>query len=111
MSDLKKRVINYDYERIDLDIFEGSFDQVIDELKELKERHQSKLPLDHWCKLEWEYLSFSECKELYLHFYRYETDGEHKSRVYEASRKEDFIKQKEIEQLKALREKYKDLDI
>lgn len=111
MSDLKKKVINYDSKQIDSDIFEGSFDQVIDDLKELKERYSSKLPVDHWCKLELDYLSYSERKELYLQFYRYETDEEFQSRVYKESRKEDLIKQKEIEQLKALQEKYKDLDI
>lgn len=54
MNDSKKKVINYDSKQIDSDIFEGSFDQVIDNLKELKENYQSKLPLSHWCKLEWE---------------------------------------------------------
>lgn len=111
MSDLKKKVINYDSKQIDLDIFEGSFDQVIDSLKDLKEKYYSKLPADHWRKLEWEYYGYDGGKDLTLHFYRYETDEEFQSRVYEASHKEDLIKQKEIEQLKALREKYKDLDI
>lgn len=111
MSDLKKKVIQYYSDRIDSDIFEGSFDQVIDDLKELKEKCHSKLPLTHWCKLEWEYYDYDGGKDLTLHFYRYETDGEFQSRVYEASRKEDLIKQQKIEQLKTLREKYKDLDI
>ena len=111
MNDSKKKVIHYDSKQIDSDIFEGSFDQVIDNLKELKEKYQSKLPLSHWCKIEWEYRDYDSGEDLYLHFYRYETDEEFKSRVYEASRKEDLIKQKEIEQLKALRVKYKDLDI
>ena len=111
MSDLKKRVIKYDSKQIDSDIFEGYFDEIIDNLKELKEKYHSKLPVDHWCKLEWEYYGYDGGKELYLNFYRYETDEEFKSRVYKESRKEDLIKQKEIDQLKALREKYKDLDI
>lgn len=111
MSDSKKKVINYYSDRIDSDIFEGYFDEVIDKLKELKEKYHSKLPVDHWCKLEWEYRDYDSGEDLYLHFYRYETDEEFESRLYEASRKEDLIKQQEIEQLKTLREKYKDLDI
>lgn len=111
MTDSKKKVINYDYELIDSDIFEGYLDEVIDNLKELKEKYHSKLPLDRWCKLEWEYYGYDSSEELYLRFYRYETDGEFQSRVYKESRKQDLIKQKEIEQLKALKEKYKDLDI
>lgn len=111
MSDLEKRVINYYSDRIDSDIFEGSFDKVIDSLKELKDKYHSKLPLTHWCKLEWEYYGYDGGKDLTLHFYRYEADEEFQSRVYEESRKEYLITQKEIEQLKTLREKYKDLDI
>ena len=58
-----------------------------------------------------DYYGYDGGSELVVKYYRYETDQEEKFRLKRGVEKRKKTQEKEIAKLKALKEKYKDLDI
>ena len=67
--------------------------------------------IPEWCKLDVDYYGYDGGSELVVKYYRYETDQEEKLRLEKEVEKRKKTQEKEIAELKALKEKYKDLDI
>jgi len=93
-----------------LDDLEGSFDEVIKTVQDWKSKYESLCSAEEWCKLNLEYYGH-DGSELIVKYYRYETDEEYSARLSQEAKKLSETQEKEIAQLKALKEKYKDLEI
>ena len=90
---------------------EGSFEDVINTLQKWKTYFESGCEDGEVCKLDINYYGFVGSSELTVKYYRQETDEEFKVRLEKAQRR--LIKQQErdLEQLKKLQEKYKEINI
>lgn len=94
-----------------LDALEGSFDEVIKTVQDWKSKYESLCSDGEWCKLDLEYYGHDGCSELTVKYYHYETDEEYSARLSQEAKKLSETQEKEIAKLKALKEKYKDLEI
>jgi hypothetical protein len=90
---------------------EGSFNDVIKTLQQWKSEYEGRCSEGEWCKLNIDYYGYDGGSELVVKYFRYETDQEEKLRLEKEVKKRMKAQEKEIAELKALKEKYKDLDI
>ena len=96
---------------LSLSDLEGSFEDAINTLQKWKTYFESGCEDGEVCKLDYDYYGFDGASELKVKYYRQETDEEFKVRLEKAQKR--LIKQQErdLEQLKKLQEKYKELNI
>ena len=90
---------------------EGTFDDVIKNVQQWKSEYEGDCSEGEWCQLDLDYYGCDGGSQLVVKYYRYETDKEEKLRLEKESEKRKKTQEKEIAKLKALKEKYKDLDI
>lgn len=90
---------------------EGSFDDVLKTLKDWKVGYESYCSEGEWCKLDVDYYGYDGGSELTVKYFRYETDEEEQIRLEKEVEKRKKTQEKEIAELKTLKEKYKDLGI
>ena len=91
--------------------FEGSFDDVLKTLQDWKNKYEHYCSEGEWCKLDVDYYGYDGGSELTVKYFRYETDEEEQIRLEKEVEKRKKTQEKEIAALKALKEKYKDLDV
>ena len=96
---------------LDLSYLKGSFEDVINVFNGWKESYESKCEDGEWCKLDHEYCGYDGASEVFVKYYREETDKEFTARLKKEKRRLIEQQQKELEQLKKLQEKYKEIDI
>ena len=96
---------------LDLSDLKGSFEDVINVFNGWKEYYESRCEDGECCKLEYDYYGYGGTSELYVKYYREETDEEFNVRLEKEQKRLIKQQQKELEQLKKLQEKYKELDI
>lgn len=90
---------------------DGTFDDVIKVIQQWKSDYEGLCSEGEWCKLDLNYYGYDGGTELVVKYYRYETYQEEEFRLKREVEKRKETQQKEIAELKALKEKYKDLDI
>ena len=96
---------------LSLSDLEGSFNDAINTFTDWKDQYESKCDLGETCNLCLDYCGSDGTFDLNVRYYRQETDEEFKVRL--EKEQERLIKQqaKELEQLKKLQEKYKEVNI
>lgn len=90
---------------------DGTFDDVIKVIQQWKSEYEGLCSEGEWCKLSLDYYGYDVGSELTVKYFRYETDQEERFRLEKEAEKRKKTQEKEIAKLKALKEKYKDLDI
>ena len=90
---------------------DGTFDDVIKVIQQWKSDYEVLCSEGEWCKLDLDYYGVAGGYELAVKYYRYETDQEERFRLEKEAEKRKKTQEKELAVLKALKEKYKDLDI
>ena len=90
---------------------DGTFDDVIKVIRQWKSDYEALCSEGEWCKLDLDYYGYDGGSELVVKYCSYETDQEEKFRLKREVEKRKKTQEKEIAKLKALKEKYKDLDI
>ena len=90
---------------------EGTFDDVIKNVQLWKSVYEGDCSEGEWCQLDLDYYGYDGGSQLVVKYYRYETDQEEKLRLEKEQKRLIKQQEKEIAKLKALKEKYKDLDI
>ena len=96
---------------LSLSDLEGSFEDAINVFKKWKDYYESKCEDDEVCKLDFDYYGFDGAHELRVKYYREETDEEFNVRFEKVQKRLIKEQEKELEQLKKLQEKYKELNI
>ena len=96
---------------LDLSDLKGSFEDVINVFNGWKEYYESRCEDGECCKLEYDYYGYGGTSELYVKYYREETDKEFTARLQIEQKHLIEQQQKDLKQLKKLQEKYKELDI
>ena len=90
---------------------EGTFDDAIKTIQQWKSAYEGDCSECECCRLDLDYFGCNGRSELIVKYYRPETDREQKLRLEKEDNKRKNIQEKEIAELRALKEKYKDLDI
>lgn len=90
---------------------EGTFDYVIKTIQQRKSEYEGDCSVGEWCELDLDCCGYDDCSVLVVKYYRYETDQEEKLRLEKEDNQRKKTQEKEIAELRALKEKYKDLDI
>ena len=96
---------------LDLSDLKGSFEDVINFFNGWKEYYESRCEDGECCKLDFDYYGYDGASELTVKYYRQETDEEFKVRLEKEQRRLIKEQEKELEQLKKLQAKYKELNI
>ena len=97
---------------LNLSGLEGSFEDAINIFKKWKDYYESKCEDAEVCKLDFDpYGYYGGVTELNVKYYRQETDEEFKVRLEKEQKRLIKQQQKELDQLKKLQEKYKELNI
>ena len=90
---------------------EGTFDNVICIIQKWKSEYEGDCSVGEWCELDLDCYGYDGRSELVVKYYRYETEQEQQLRLEKEDNKRKKTQEKEIAELRALKEKYKDLDI
>ena len=91
---------------LDISDLEGTFDEVLNTVQKWKDKYETLCEDGEFCVVEINYHGYDVGVDLFVNYYRYETDQEVQVREHKLSLKKEKQQQKEIAQLKALREKY-----